>query len=89
MAPETTRVELDFIASLRSRITAISLEPLKELSKERSPIEPRGNGGFGYDPIFIPEGFEETFGELPVEVKNTISHRAKAIRRLAVYTSTA
>ena len=43
----------------------------------------RGSGGFGYDPIFIPEGFQQTFGELPAEVKNTISHRAKAIRRLA------
>ena len=46
--------------------------------------EPRGNRGFGYDPIFIPEGFEATFAELPAEVKNTISHRANAIRRLAV-----
>ncbi len=46
--------------------------------------EPRGKGGFGYDPIFIPEAFRKTFGELPVEVKNTISHRAKAIRKLAV-----
>lgn len=44
--------------------------------------EPRGNRGFGYDPIFIPEGFKATFGELPAEVKNTISHRAKAISRL-------
>ncbi len=43
----------------------------------------RGSGGFGYDPIFIPEGFQQTFGELPAEVKNTISHRAKAICRLA------
>jgi XTP/dITP diphosphohydrolase len=43
----------------------------------------RGSGGFGYDPIFIPEGFQQTFGELRLEVKNTISHRAKAIRRLA------
>jgi XTP/dITP diphosphohydrolase len=42
----------------------------------------RGSRGFGYDPIFVPDGFEETFAELPAELKNTISHRARAIRAL-------
>jgi XTP/dITP diphosphohydrolase len=49
---------------------------------------PRGSHGFGYDPIFIPNGFEQTFAELPVDVKNNISHRAKAIRKLQARLST-
>src|SRR5439155_11602691 len=42
----------------------------------------RGSHGFGYDPIFVPRRFQKTFAELPAEVKNTVSHRAKAIRGL-------
>ncbi len=44
--------------------------------------EPRGNNGFGYDPIFIPDGFESTFGELSVEIKQQISHRAEALKKI-------
>ena len=44
------------------------------------PVE-RGAGGFGYDPLFVPEGFEETFGELMPEVKNRLSHRARALEQ--------
>jgi len=42
----------------------------------------RGKNGFGYDPFFIPEGFEQTFGELGEEIKNKISHRFNAFDKL-------
>jgi XTP/dITP diphosphohydrolase len=47
--------------------------------------EPRGAHGFGYDPVFVPEGHRQTFGELSDEIKQEISHRARALRRAEAY----
>jgi XTP/dITP diphosphohydrolase len=49
--------------------------------------QPRGENGFGYDPIFIPEGFTQTTGEMDPEIKDSISHRGKAMRALAAIIS--
>jgi XTP/dITP diphosphohydrolase len=45
-------------------------------------FNPRGQGGFGYDPLFVPEGFEQTFAELGEDAKNRLSHRARALAKL-------
>ncbi len=58
------------------------VEMLFEGSVEGRIMEhPRGTNGFGYDPVFLPEGFERSYAELTAEEKNGISHRARAIRK--------
>jgi len=72
-------------AQFRTVITLIKDDKTIQVEgvvRGRIAEEEYGQGGFGYDPIFIPEGYDKTFGELPAEVKNSISHRARALQAL-------
>jgi XTP/dITP diphosphohydrolase len=54
-------------------------------SRGRIGYEPRGAKGFGYDPVFLPDGFDRTFAEMTAEEKDALSHRGKAIEKLAEF----
>ena len=69
-------------------ICAVAIaEPLAQVQVVRGVCEgqiiraPRGESGFGYDPVFVPVGYDQTFAELGDEIKNQISHRAKALEK--------
>ena len=68
--------------------TIISLITRKEVIQVEGIVngtiatQEEGNGGFGYDPIFIPEGYMNTFASLPADIKNNISHRGRAMEEL-------
>lgn len=47
--------------------------------------ELRGAGGFGYDPMFMPDGYDQTFGQLPAETKNAVSHRSRALAKFRAW----
>ena len=47
--------------------------------------EKKGSEGFGYDPVFVPNGYNESFAQLGMDIKNSISHRARAVKKLAAY----
>lgn len=64
------------IADPQGRVASISTGKCKGTIAHA----PRGTRGFGYDPVFIPDGFQQSFGELPQEIKQEISHRALAIK---------
>lgn len=76
----------DRSAQFRTVITMIKANgerlSVSGVVRGRIATEEYGEGGFGYDPVFIPEGYNKTFGELPAEVKNGISHRARAMQAL-------
>jgi XTP/dITP diphosphohydrolase len=72
-------------AQFRTVITLVTDSITKQFEgilKGTILTEKRGNGGFGYDPIFLPDGFSKTLAEMSAEEKNAISHRAKAIEKL-------
>ncbi|SKC74045.1 non-canonical purine NTP diphosphatase [Ohtaekwangia koreensis] len=78
-------------AQFRTVITLLGVEekPLYFEGIIRGEIitEKRGTSGFGYDPIFIPEGQTKTFAEMSMDEKNQLSHRAIAVRKLGAYLS--
>jgi XTP/dITP diphosphohydrolase len=75
-----------FICAIAIATPAGSIKHLSEGRCEGRIAEaPRGTGGFGYDPLFIPEGYGETFGELSAEIKGNISHRARALADVRAY----
>jgi XTP/dITP diphosphohydrolase len=55
------------------------------IAKGSISLQPKGNNGFGYDPLFIPDGYNLTFAEMNVTEKNLLSHRAKAIEKLITF----
>ena len=63
----------DLVESFRGELSGTILEA------------PRGENGFGYDPLFVPDGYEQTFAEMPPELKDRISHRARAFRLAAEF----
>ena len=75
----------DRFARFRTVVSLIlggKLEQVEGIVNGRIALAEMGDGGFGYDPVFIPEGYDVTFACLSAEEKNTISHRGKAMAEL-------
>lgn len=70
-----------FVCVIAIAINGEVIETFEGEIKGRIALEPKGENGFGYDPVFIPDGYDCSFAELPREEKNRISHRAKAFAK--------
>ena len=94
-AEDNMNLLLDHLADKTNRtaqfktVIALNLNGKQELftgiAKGKITTEKSGNQGFGYDPIFQPEGYQETFADIALETKNQISHRGKATQLLISY----
>jgi XTP/dITP diphosphohydrolase len=80
---------LDGVADRRARfrtvvalVTDDAVHTFEGVCEGTITTAPRGDGGFGYDPLFQPDGYDQTFAEMPPEAKNEISHRRKALDAL-------
>ena len=75
----------DRTARFRTVVTLMQnggIQQVEGVVNGRIAMKEDGERGFGYDPVFIPEGYEKTFASLPTEVKNAISHRGRAMEKL-------
>ena len=70
-----------FVCVIAIAVNGEVIETFEGEIKGRIALEPKGENGFGYDPVFIPDGYDRTFAELSSEEKNRISHRARAFAK--------
>lgn len=78
----------DKLAQFRAIITLIlegNIHPFEGIVRGQIIDTQRGSGGFGYDPVFVPDGHDRTLAEMPLSEKNTLSHRAKAFQKLSLF----
>lgn len=91
---EMAKLPSDTPRTARFRCVMVLAENGQELAHFNGSVEGSiiseltGDGGFGYDPLFIPDGYEQTFAQLGDAVKNTLSHRANALNQAAEWLST-
>ncbi len=74
-----------FVCALSLAQDGVEIAAFEGVVEGSITLDALGSGGFGYDPLFIPEGYTESFAALPSEVKNSISHRARAMTALRAY----
>jgi XTP/dITP diphosphohydrolase len=82
LAKNATDFSARFICALSIALPHGEMKSFEGEVHGRLTFPPRGTSGFGYDPIFIPDGWDQTFGEIDPQVKNAMGHRARAFEKL-------